>query len=42
MPPITIIENEFASLWYYPEQKIVHHKLKSFLMLSAYQKQCGF
>ncbi len=25
MPPLTIIDNEYASLVYYPELKIVHH-----------------
>ncbi len=26
-----IIDNEYASLWYYPEQKIVHHKFHQFI-----------
>ncbi len=27
MERVTLIDNEFATLWYYPEAKIVHHKL---------------
>jgi hypothetical protein len=27
----TIIDNEYASLWYYPEKKIVHHKFHQFI-----------
>jgi hypothetical protein len=26
MPRTTIIDNEYATLWYYPDQKIVHHE----------------
>jgi hypothetical protein len=28
MPSITIIDNEFATLWYHSEKKMVHHKIK--------------
>ena len=31
MSKLTIIDNEFASLWYYPETKIVHHKIKKYI-----------
>ena len=31
MSKITIIDNEFASLWYYPETKIIHHKIKKYI-----------
>lgn len=27
----TIIDNEFASLWYYPEAKVVHHQIKKYI-----------
>jgi hypothetical protein len=27
----TIIDSEFVSLWYHPEKKIVHHKIKQFV-----------
>ena len=27
----TIIDNDFAFLWYYPEQKIIHHEIKKFV-----------
>lgn len=26
MPPTTLIDNEYATLWYHPDTKIVHHK----------------
>ncbi len=28
---ITIIDNEFVTLWYYPDKKIVHHQFHKFL-----------
>lgn len=31
MSKVTIIDNEYASLWYYPETKIVHHKIKKYI-----------
>lgn len=31
MPKLTIIDNEYASLWFYPEHKIVHHKFHQFI-----------
>ncbi len=27
MSKLTVIDNEFITLWYYPEKKIVHHQL---------------
>lgn len=27
MAKITVLENEYANLWYYPEQGIIHHQL---------------
>ncbi len=27
----TILENDYASLWYHPESKIVHHKFHKFI-----------
>ena len=38
MPKETIIENEYASLWYYPEQKIVHHKFHKFIFGEKFQE----
>ncbi len=37
MTKLTIIDNEFASLWYYPEKKIVHHKFKKFIFGQAFR-----
>ena len=31
MSRVTIIDNEYLTLWYHPEKKIVHHKLHKFL-----------
>jgi hypothetical protein len=38
MPPITILDDEYVSLWYHPEAKIVHHKMKQFLVPGVFQK----
>lgn len=27
----TILENDYATLWYHPESKIVHHKFHKFI-----------
>jgi hypothetical protein len=26
-PRITLLENEYANMWYYPEHKIIHHAI---------------
>ncbi|MFL0198830.1 hypothetical protein ACJDU8_25250 [Clostridium sp. WILCCON 0269] len=31
MSKITIIDNEYASLWYYTETKIIHHEIKKYI-----------
>jgi hypothetical protein len=31
MPKQTIIENPFATLWYYPEKNIIHHQIHKFI-----------
>jgi hypothetical protein len=31
MSKITILDNECATLWFYPESKIVHHEIKKFI-----------
>jgi hypothetical protein len=31
MAKVTIIDNELCSLWFHPEKKIVHHKIKQFV-----------
>ncbi len=28
---ITAYENEYATMWYYPDKKIVHHQVKKFI-----------
>lgn len=37
MERITIIENDDANLWYYPEKKIVHHKFHKFIFGYAFR-----
>ena len=31
MPKQTILDNEFVTLWFYPEQKMVYHQLKKYV-----------
>jgi hypothetical protein len=31
MPPVTIIDNPYATLWYHPEKRIVHHQIHQFI-----------
>jgi hypothetical protein len=31
MAKITVMDNEYCTLWYYPDKKIVHHKVKKFI-----------
>ena len=31
MPPTTVLDNEFVTMWYYPEDKIVHHQFHQFM-----------
>lgn len=38
MPPTTVIDDEFVSLWYHAEDKVVHHKIKSFLPRGVFEK----
>jgi hypothetical protein len=38
VPKITVIDSEDASLWFYPESHIVHHKMHRFLAPGAFQE----
>jgi len=38
MPPDTILDDTYASLWYHPETKIVHHRMKQFLPPGVFQR----
>jgi hypothetical protein len=38
VPKITIVDNEYASLWYYPKSKIVHHKIYKFMPTSLFRE----
>ena len=37
MPATTVIDNDFFTMWYYPEDKIVHHKVHKFIWGQALQ-----
>lgn len=34
----TIVDNDYATLWYHPDTKVVHHRIKSFLVPGALEK----
>ncbi len=38
MPRETVIDNEYCTMWYYPEEKIVAHQIKKFIFGEAFQK----
>jgi hypothetical protein len=38
MPPVTIIDDAFVTLWYHPEQKVIHHQIHQFLVAGAFQR----
>ncbi len=31
MTPITVLDNDYCTMWYYPDTKIVHDKVKKFI-----------
>lgn len=37
MSAITIIDNDFATLWYHPDKKIVHHQFHKFIFGQAFR-----
>lgn len=37
-PPITLIDDEFVSLWYHVDAKVVHHKIKTFLTPGVFER----
>lgn len=36
MPKQTIIDNEFITMWYYPEEKILHHQFHTRVIFGDY------
>jgi hypothetical protein len=38
MPTTTILDDEYVTLWYHPEEKIVHHKIHKFLVPGVLEK----
>jgi hypothetical protein len=39
--PDTILDDEYATLWYHPEEKIVHHRIHTFLVPGVLEKLLG-
>jgi len=37
MAATAVIDNEFLTMWYYPEEKIVHHKFHKFVFGQAFR-----
>jgi hypothetical protein len=38
MPPITLINNPYVTLWYHPDTKIVHSKIHKFITGKEFQE----
>ncbi len=38
---ITILDNEYVALWCYPEDKIIHHKIKKYVFGEHYRQLLG-
>jgi hypothetical protein len=38
VPTITLLEDEHASLWYHPDQGIVHHQIHKFIEGAAFRR----
>ncbi len=36
--PVTILDNEFVTMWYYPDKKIIHHQFHKFLHGQAFRE----
>ena len=34
----TILDTEYATLWYHPEEKVIHHKIHKFLVAGVFEK----
>ncbi len=31
MDKVTVVDNDFATLWYYPDKKVVHHQIHKYI-----------
>ncbi len=38
MATVTILDDEYMSLWYHPETGIVHHQIKGYLLQGGFRK----
>jgi hypothetical protein len=38
---VTVIEDEYVTLWYHPDDKIVHHRIHKFLVPGVFEKLLG-
>jgi hypothetical protein len=41
MPTLTILDDDYMSLWYHPETGIVHHRIKKYLVQGGFRKLLG-
>ncbi len=37
MSAVTVLENEYATLWYHPEAKVVHHQFHKYMFGEAFR-----
>jgi hypothetical protein len=38
MAAMTVLDDEYATLWYHPEEKVVHHQIHEFLVPGVFEK----
>lgn len=38
MPAVTVLDDEYVSLWYHPEAGIVHHRIHKYLVPGVFRK----
>jgi hypothetical protein len=38
MSKITVLDNEYITLWYYPEKKIIHHKFHKYIFGEVFRE----
>jgi len=36
--PVTVIDDEFVTLWYHPDEKVVHHQIHKFLVAGVFER----
>lgn len=38
---LTILDDEYVTLWYHPDEKVIHHKIHKFLVPGVFEKLLG-